>query len=117
MRQLVPIARTFRRALVAFEAIPNKNFVLRRLLFMLRRLDCLLTCSGEAYSTTAEARTTLTFIRAPDPMSIKATIAHLGIDGTATIYQDGKIVSILNAGDKAELPLSGSFIIQAKADA
>lgn len=73
-----PIIRRFRYLLRAFPVSVSRNWWLRRILWLLRRIYCLLSCKGEMLAAEVEVPSTLTFLRGPDPMAKKTIVANIG---------------------------------------
>lgn len=117
MRRISPISRRFRYQLQAFDGIPIiNNWWLRRLLYLLRRISCLLTCDGTVLERTQTVTTDLTLVREEDLFAKKTILFNEGSE-RATVLEDGVIVGFVEAGASSRLPLSGRLELKALTDA
>lgn len=116
MRQIIPIIRTFRDQLTKFPLLANQNWIYRRAVLLLEKLYCLSTCADEVLTDQFTINTSLSILRFPDPMAKKTTISNIGASGTATIFEEGKIVALIAPGESRELQLSGRFLIESKCE-
>lgn len=117
MRRVQPITRTFRNQLRDFGAIPiPRNWLFRRVLYLLRRAHCLLTCLGDTIDKTTNVPVTLTTIRVVDTLAKKTFVFNNGAQ-SATIFENGVIIGVVAPGQRYELPIAGRLKLQAQTDA
>lgn len=115
MRVIQPIYERFRRQLQDYGAIPvSKNWWYRRILWLLRRINCLLTCQGETIQAQVQVGTSESIIRYSDRFAKKTTVANLGAY-TAVVYETHVMIGVVASGQEIELPVAGKLTLQAEA--
>lgn len=113
MRIVQPIVRKFNFLLRNFGTIPiPKNWWYRRILWLLRRTNCLLECLGDVSQGTVTVDTLMKTIRVDDPLAIRTEIYNTGANA-AYIHETGVLVSICAVGKLIELPVSGRLELEA----
>lgn len=115
----VPATRRFRFQLGEPAYDPNRNWSLRRILYLIRYIAYLLSnYGGDSFiSTPARVTSSKVFLRAPEPMATRTLIANVGTDAPVTIYENGKIVAIIQPGELRKLPLQGRLTLEARCEA
>lgn len=116
MRIIKPIQRTFRYQLRDFGTIPiSRQWLFRRLLWLFKRMHCLLSCYGQIVQQTTGIGTALTQIRGIDEFAKKTFVFNGGAE-LATIFEAGAIVALCPAGKQIQLPVAGRLLLKAKTD-
>lgn len=116
MRIVQPIIRRFRNQLQNFGTYPiSNNWWYRRILYLMEKANCILTCVGLTATRTVTILPTMTLVRIADSLAKKTTIRNTGAN-KAYILEDGVIVGAVNAGQMFYLPLTGQLEIKAHCD-
>lgn len=116
MRIVQPIIRRFRNQLQNFGTYPiSNNWWYRRILYLLQKANCILTCLGTLKVTTANVAPTMGVIRIPDSLAKVTTIRNTG-SNLAYITEGEVIVGLCAAGKLLRLPLSGQLELRAHCD-
>lgn len=113
MRQVQPIRRTFRFQLQRFTAVVSRNWLLRRILFLVRRIHCLITCQGEIISAHVIVTVAMTILRVPDVMARRTIVRNTGA-APVVVFESGKIIAEVAPGESKELLLAGRFVIEGR---
>lgn len=115
----IPATRHFRFQLGEPAYDPNRNWTLRRILYLIRYIAYLLkNIGGDSFiSLPARVSRKKTFLRAPDLMATRTLIANIGTDAPVTIFENGKIVALIAPGETRKLPLQGRLTLEARCEA
>lgn len=113
MRQIGPIERRFRHKLEAFKYLVKDNWLKRRIVFLLEKMLCLLTCEADAVTATISVTDEVTLLRYPDLWATKTVISNTGLK-SATIYENDVICGIVPAGESKVFVFANRFIIDGK---
>ncbi len=91
-----------------------RTFHLTKILDKFERLLCFLTCQGDIVTATIDITTALAVLRQPDNLARRTVVANTGHD-TILVYEEGGLVTMIEADGERQLPLSGKLLISAQA--
>lgn len=112
MRSTVPLVRRFSDKLRAFTYAVSDNWLLRRIIYLLDKWECLLECEGNKITATIEVTSEITLIRYPDLFATRTTVNNLG-PNIAYIVEDEIIVGAVPPFTSKDFRLSNRYLLEA----